>query len=168
MVIQIPLRYGWGKSINPKHRFAIIDDEDYELISKYKWYIFDTPYTCYARAYANKGKTTILMHNLIVKAKGIDHINRDGLDNRKANLRLATQSQNNANKGKQDIKTASSKYKGVTWGKYQSKWIAQIMKDRKNYYIGAFSSEIEAAAAYDKKAIELFGEFARINFPETM
>lgn len=93
--------------------------------------------------------------------KGIvDHKNMDRGDNRIENLRLATYSDNNRNRfyGK-----GSSKYQGVHFHSKNKNWIAQITKDKKNIHIGCFETELEAAKAYDKKAIELFGEFAYTN-----
>lgn len=105
-----------------------------------------------------------MMHRLIMEAKQqqkVDHINGDGLDNRKENLRFATTSENAMNKC--STKNKSSSYKGVSWYKRYKKWQAQIKFKGKSIYIGIFDTEIEAAKAYDNKAKELFGEFAKLN-----
>ena len=105
------------------------------------------------------------MHRLILKAeKGqvCDHINHNGLDNRRKNLRLCTNSQNFGNQRKRPNK--SSIYKGVCFYKRDSKWQVGIECNYKKYYLGRFDNEIEAAKVYDKKAAELFGEFAYTNF----
>lgn len=98
----------------------------------------------------------------------IDHINRNTLDNRIENLRLATRNQNAQNS--RPIRGSSSKYKGVGWDKNKIRWIAKIyysVKDEKRYkYIGRFKTEKEAALAYDREAKKLFGDFAYLNFPE--
>ena len=94
----------------------------------------------------------------------IDHINGDKLDNRKENLRLATNQQNSMNR--KPHKNSSSKYKGVYWSKRENKWIAQIVINKKNKYIGRYQDEKEAALAYDKAAREHFGEYAKLNFEE--
>lgn len=94
-----------------------------------------------------------------------DHIDGNGLDNRKANLRPATVSQNICNRPKTKRKTRS-KYKGLEWNKIQRKWKVSIQCNGHKVYLGSFASEIDAAKAYDKKARELFGPFARPNFPE--
>jgi hypothetical protein len=93
----------------------------------------------------------------------VDHWNRDGLRNTRRNLRLATRSQNNANRRKQA--GCSSGYRGVSWSKHASKWKAQISIDGKVCFLGYFASEVRAALAYDTAARERFGEFANCNFP---
>jgi len=94
-----------------------------------------------------------------------DHINGNGLDNRAANLRPATVSQNLCNRPKTKTKTRS-KYKGLEWDKIQRKWKVRIQCDGRKIYLGSFSKEIDAAKAYDKKARQLFKEFACLNFPD--
>lgn len=143
---------------------AIIDDEDYELISQYKWYAHRCGHTFYARTNKTK-KEKLSMHSLILaaqKGQEIDHINHNGLDNRRENLRFCTKQHNNANQ----IKTrGTSRFKGVYWNKTKKKWQAGIEFNSKGFYLGRFCSEEEAARAYDKKALELYGEFACLNFP---
>jgi hypothetical protein len=95
----------------------------------------------------------------------VDHINHNGLDNRKANLRPATKSQNNINKPNIKRKGAHSKYRGVTLEKRINKWQAQIRAKGTHRVIGYFEDEIEAAKAYDAKARKYHGEFAVLNFP---
>jgi hypothetical protein len=94
----------------------------------------------------------------------IDHINKTKTDNRICNLRDVSRSQNNMN-GK-SAKGSTSKYLGVCWNANAGKWVAQITKDYKHKYLGLFSDEIDAAKAYDKAAIEMFGDHARPNFPD--
>ena len=157
-VIEIPLTQG---------KVAIIDFDDYERVSHYKWYAHKDKATFYA--YANTktecGESVKLkMHRLIMNAsilKQVDHINGDGLDNRRSNLRLATQSQNNQNQRKTRGK---SRYKGVSLRCDGKKWCAQVKLNAKIHRLGSFNTEEDAARAYDKKARELFGEFARCNF----
>ncbi len=95
--------------------------------------------------------------------KHIDHRNRNGLDNRKKNLRGCTRSQNYANCPAP--KTNKSGFKGVRWDKTRNKWKAEISLNDKNLHIGRFLNIEDAIRAYDRKAIELFGEFAYLNFP---
>lgn len=92
------------------------------------------------------------------KGEVVDHANGDTLDNCRDNLRLATRSQNNANK--KMSKSNTSGYKGVSWDKKKGKWLASITKDRKQYNLGYFDTPQEAHETYKTKAIELFGEFA--------
>ena len=90
----------------------------------------------------------------------IDHINGNGLDYRKCNLRVCTHQQNLQN---QRIQKGVSKFKGVCWHKASQKWMAKIKHNYKTIYLGVFNNEIDAAKSYNKKAKELFGEFARLN-----
>jgi len=93
----------------------------------------------------------------------VDHIDRDGLNNRKSNLRLCTNAENIRNAGKRG--KGFSKYKGVSRHTRGKKWTAVIQLNKKTYFLGYFENEIDAARAYDKKAKELHGQFACLNFP---
>jgi len=108
------------------------------------------------------------MHNEVIRPpKGLinDHINRNGLDNRKANLRPVTRAQNTLNRLYTFKRKGSpSKYKGVTWHKYTKKWQVQICYAGKHKFVGYFNNEIEAAKAYDKAARKFHGDFAVLNF----
>ena len=103
------------------------------------------------------------MHVLIA-GPGCDHRNRNGLDNRRDNLRPATGSQQKQNRRRQ--RNNKSGYIGVYWNKVQQLWHAQIMHNQKSVWIGRYNSAIEAARARDAKAIEIFGPFAVLNFPK--
>jgi hypothetical protein len=144
-------------------KVALIDDEDVALVTAHRW--VHTPGRNGRSGYAMtriNGRTTY-MHRLILgvtdRWEQVDHCDRNGLNNTRANLRAATQSQNNANKAKQ-TGTVSSR-KGVTYHKAAGKWMAQIMRDKHNYYLGLFESEDAAAEAYAIAARQHFGEFAR-------
>lgn len=136
------------------------DTQDFELVSKYIWTSIKSTNTRYASSAS--GGFRVFMHNLIMgKKEGyfIDHIDGNGLNNKRSNLRWATPSQNQWNKRRQ--RTNRSKYKGVT--PRGEKWVAAIQKHGKRYHLGTFDTEYLAAIAYDKKALELFGEFAKVN-----
>jgi hypothetical protein len=145
-------------------KFAIVDAEDFESLNRYKWHAQTGGRTFYA-ATRHEGKT-FSMHRLITNApKGlvVDHINHNGMDNRKHNLRICTHAENCRNR--RFSRRGSSKYKGVSKEKKRKLFLACIRCKGKYYYLGRFKSEIVAAKAYDKKAKELFGEFAYLNFP---
>lgn len=147
----------------PTGEFAIFDDEDYELVNQYTWYLHVTPTgRQYVRTtWKKKNKS---MHRLIMKAKKgqvVDHRNGNGLDNRRCNLRLCTMQENIRN---MKPRPHSSKYKGVSKGKDKKKWSAQIeLGKRKVIRLGTFVREVDAARAYDDAALKHFGEFAYIN-----
>mgnify|MGYP001043015404 CR=1 FL=1 len=143
------------------YRYSLVDDADYPIISQYRWTDMKGEY---ARTWTNG--ETVLMHRMIMnpsKDMMVDHINHKKLDNRRENLRECTHSQNLANSVKGN-KRKSSRYKGVDYKKRDKKWAARIMKDRKPHVLGVFDREIDAARAYDRCAVELFGEFANTNF----
>lgn len=149
-------------------RMAIVDDKDYEWLNQWKWYVYKKRHTYYAvRMTGFRPQKQIFMHRLILNPPDgfeSDHINHNGLDNRRANLRACTRSQNQQNKkAKLGV---TSQYKGVHYrlGKLKKHWIAQIQINKKSIYLGYFKNEIAAAKAYDSKAVELFGDFAYLNF----
>lgn len=152
---------------------AIVDSDDFERLSQYKWCAVRHGQIGSWYPQTNIGKkpncTTIKMHQLIMQAPlgfEIDHKNRNGLDNRKNNLRICSRSQNLANKEKR--KGTSSKFKGVDFYNpkhYQAKknWRARIRVEKKLKCIGYFTTEAEAAKAYNEAAIKAFGEFSCLN-----
>jgi len=148
-------------------KVTIIDDEDFELIKDFKW-CFDGRYAYRRQHIRMEGRKQIsqkiYLHKLLNQTpKGFDtdHINMDKLDNRKSNLRSSTRSGNEANKPKKA--GCSSQYKGVCWFKLRKKWKAEIRCNGKGNHIGLFDSETEAALAYNEKALEIHGDFARLN-----
>lgn len=142
--------------------FAILDADDYEHLNRYKWHVTKNGRTFYAIR-TQHGKN-IKMHREILNAPPTmhcDHINHNGLDNRKANLRLCTPQQNSFNKRPRP--GCTSKYKGVYWSYGKKKWGAEIEHNGQKIHIGYYDYEPDAAIAYDDYAIELFGEFAWLN-----
>lgn len=149
-------------------QFAIVDDCDSGPVLSRKW---RTSKNGHGGPYAITGNSSlwIVMHHVITgERKQIDHINGDGLDNRRSNLRFADHSQNAGNSDI-DKSYCSSQYRGVTWNIRGDRWIAQIGSGRQGtrQYIGCFTDEIEAALAYDQAALKRWGDFARLNFPRT-
>lgn len=146
-----------------KGLFAEVDPEDFEWLNQWSWHTLKCGKHFYAAMREkNKGKI-ILMHRLILKAKKkeiVDHKDGNGLNNNKTNIRICNLMQNRAN---QKAIGKTLKFKGIK--KHRKKFQAHIGYKNKLIYIGTFISDIEAARAYDKKALEIFGEFANINFP---
>ncbi|MGC4375768.1 AP2 domain-containing protein [Fictibacillus sp. Mic-4] len=143
-----------------KGKVAIVDEEDYEKLSRYKWFTHGEGYA--ARAIWKPKRGIILLHRQIIGAKAgeiVDHINGDRLDNRKKNLRISDYKGNARN----TVQRKKNGYKGVYRTRNNQRWRACISTGGKQIHIGTFDCEIEAALAYNKKALELFGEFARIN-----
>jgi len=150
---------------------ALVDDEDYKYLSQYKWYCSVKGYA--ARNVAQDGKKiTMRMHQAIMGKQNdkleIDHKNGNKLDNRRDNLRICSHAENSKNRKIQVNSTSG--YKGVTLhvehlpsGNIYKNWTARITHNGKRIYLGGFKTPEEAGAAYAKKALELHGEFARIN-----
>lgn len=144
---------------------ALVDDEDYTIVSAVgKWQAIESRGGFYA-AHNTRGPRTYMHRLLLPGAELVDHINGDGLDNRRSNLRPADHSRNSMNSRAK--KTGSSRYKGVAAHRsLTNPWRAQIKVAGKALALGAFSSQIDAARAYDIAAVQYFGEFARLNFPQ--
>ena len=152
-------------------KYAIVDPEDFERLNKHKWHAVKGGNTFYAIRCVGPAKRTtyIRMHREILRSPDhlvVDHINHNGLDNRKANTRPATRAQNNYNKLIVKGKNSSSKYKGVAWNKDKNKWRARLYFNGKLIFLGYFKDEIKAAKAYDEAAKKYYGEFASLNFPQ--
>ena len=166
------LRYGYTfRRIPLTHgKYAIVDTDDYVWLSKYKWYVVKRGNTFYANrgqwSKTQKRRLTITMHRLIIDVPDglfVDHINHNGLDNRKANLRPATPAENARYARYPKINT-SSKYRGVWYNKKKEKWRATISVNLKRKQIGYFKNEIDAARAYDNAAKHYYKDFAILNF----
>jgi hypothetical protein len=150
-----------------KGKVALVDDGDFERVNALKWQAFKNYQTWYARR--NEGSTprrNVRMHQYILGVRGktsqIDHRDGNGLNNQRSNLRIATAMQNQSNRGPQRNNTSG--FKGVC--KRYGKWRAQIKYKGEKISLGTYPDPAEAARAYDRKARELFGEFAWQNFPQ--
>jgi hypothetical protein len=148
-----------------KGKFAIVDKEDFEKLNKYKWQasICSWGATFYA-THGIRHKTGLRMHRVIMGAKPgqvVDHINHDCLDNRKANLRVCSQTDNAKNR----LVSRNNKcgYKGICWCKRYKKWEATIYINGKNKWLGYFSNVRNAVIAYNDAARKHHGEFAYLN-----
>src|SRR5690554_6126446 len=149
--------------------FVLIDAEDFDKVSKWAWSANGNGYAVRNERYAPKKYRKQYLHRFITDAKKgevVDHINGDTSDNRKCNLRICCLKGNARNNRGKTRKY--SKYKGVTKDvrSNRGKWVAQLYTNGKNLYLGSFDSEKEAAKAYNKAAIENFGEFANLNMIE--
>jgi hypothetical protein len=164
-------------------RFALVDAEDYDRVRAHSWCLWrkkSDPNRCYAQRSIRLGrgrkapKTQVFLHRFIVGAASgtfVDHRNGDGLDCRRRNLRIATRRQNAENV----TRSANQKrggFKGVGWHARARKWQAGICAGsvkangkRARLHLGLFATAEEAARAYDRAAVEHFGEFASLNFP---
>jgi hypothetical protein len=146
---------------------ALVDDEDFDDLSKHKWLSHKEGNTAYAWRHEKKGFRQygkVKMHRQILnpkKSEHVDHINGNGLDNRRDNIRVCTAQQNQMNR--QNHGAHSSIYKGVSFHKKNKMWRATINLKGKQLYAGCYSTPEAAAIAYNEKAVELFGEFARPN-----
>lgn len=146
---------------------AKVDSDDWGKVEAYRWLLHKGEAKdgkaafSYAITYWKEdGKRKhLLLHNLIMGFKGIDHINGDGLDCRKSNLRAANKSQNAANAGPH--RDSKSKIKGVWWSDRDKCWYTQICCQGKKYSLGAYKTKEAAAAAYQVAAKKLFGAFAK-------
>lgn len=148
-----------------KGLYAIVDDEDFEMLNQYKWHS-NVGYA--ARTIKANPKKTVLMHRFIINApKGtcVDHINTNKLDNRKANLRLADKSKNSMNRVVSNYSTTG--FKGVhfykAYKKYKKPYQAYITANKKRINLGYFETAVDAAKAYNEAALIYHGEFARLN-----
>lgn len=154
-----------------QNKFTIVDDEDFEHLNQWRWFATKRGNSFYAERSQRVGKRKLgkskgfKIHRLIMGITDplvlCDHIDGDGLNNQKSNLRLCNRSQNNCNR--RSSKNSSSKFKGVSYHRITKMWQSSMTKDKKSIYIGLFRTEVEAAIAYNKKAIELHGEFANLN-----
>jgi hypothetical protein len=159
------------KKINlTQGKIALVDDEDFRKVSSYNWTATKKGSTWYAITNINNGekRTTIYIHQIIMNHKqgdNADHIDHDGLNNQRKNLRKCSKAENNHNRLKR--KATSSIYKGVCFAPKlnpRNPYLARIKVDGKDKHLGCFDSEEVAAKVYDRAAQKYFGDFAQINF----
>lgn len=154
---QIPLTHG---------KYALVDRKDYDELVKYTWYFNENGYARRAYVRSDGVKTSKAMHRHILGAKKgelTDHINRDRLDNRRSNLRIATDRQNRINTGKF---VGTSRYKGVSFAPSQCgsrPWLAQTRLNGKKVFLGYFETEEDAATVYNVAAQLFYDGFAYLN-----
>lgn len=151
-------------------KFVFVDDADFDYLSKFSWQCKKNGKNFYAQRSTwiprEKRVKVEKMHRVIlgvgkIDSRHIDHINGDGLDNRRCNLRFVTHQENHFNSRKRD--GCISVFKGVRWNKQKNKWYSEIWLNGKRDYLGCFVNEIDAAMAYDDAAKNRFGAFARTN-----
>ncbi len=149
-------------------RFAKVDPEDYLWLTQFRWHCKVNKNAIYAVRMIRKGGhwKHLYLHRLLMNTPpGLvcDHINHDGLDNRKANLRNCTIAQNNANRRR--VRRGSSRYLGVSRDRRRNKWVAHIKIDGVDRNLGSHTAEEDAARAYDAAAWAQHGPYAHLNFP---
>ena len=144
-------------------KVAIVDDEDFEELNRYKWHCSKTGYAIRTDHRGGKRKDIRMHRQILSEPDGflIDHINGDKLDNRRVNLRLCTNAENMRNGGKRSDN--KSGYRGVCLNRVTGKWEAGLRYNGKNHYLGLFTNKHDAARMYNFWAADLFGEFARLN-----
>lgn len=151
---------------------ALIDAADVEMVSQHRWcasvdYRIDgSVRAVYAITSVPRKSAKLWLHRLFTDAPDgldVDHIDRDGLNNRRSNLRLATRAQNLQNQGLRENNTSG--FKGVNWHKLRQKWRAYIQANGKRRHLGLYSTPEDAARAYNLAAIALHGDYARLNAP---
>jgi hypothetical protein len=150
---------------------AIVDDQDYEYLSGFKWYS-SLGYAIREERDKNHNRISIAMHRKILglmhgDKRQVDHKDMNTLNNTRANLRIATPSENRQNRKKTRANTTGYKGVMVTRSNRPLRYLAEIRVYGKHIYLGTFDTPEDAARAYDEAAKLYFGEFARLNFQES-
>lgn len=149
-------------------KFVMVDDCDFEHLIKFRWHILKGKRTNYCKIMTGKrdNRKSVLMHRFLLnpsKGMEVDHVDGNGLNNQKSNLRICTAAQNRSNQIR-NRPNKTSKFKGVSWNRESKKWVSNIQHNKNPMFLGFFSNEIEAAKSYDQAAKECFKEFAYLNF----
>jgi len=145
-------------------KVTIVDNEDFDYLNQFKWKAQKATHSWYANRveYINGKQRILYMHRVIIcanKGQIVDHIDMEGLNNQKHNLRICSVSQNAMNR--KPLLLKSSKYLGVC--RYKNKWRAGLKHEGKQHHLGDYDSEIDAAIAYNSGAKRIHGDFARLN-----
>lgn len=142
---------------------ALVDDDVYEELSKYKWF-YAGRYPARGVTVSHKKQRNLYMHHAIMgvqkKGQEVDHIDGNGLNNQKSNLRFATHAQNGRNQRKSKVNTSG--YKGVSWNKKDKKWHSQIKVNKKTIHLGSYAEKEDAYMAYCMACAKHHGEFANL------
>lgn len=146
-----------------KDQIVLFDDADADVVGAYQWHLHPTGRSTYARGFQRGARSSglVYLHRLLTnasKGQDVDHENGDGLDNRRRNLRVCSRTQNNANR---HVSSSATGVKGVHFESFTGRWRAEIQHNRKRIKLGRFDTQEAAAMAYQNKAAELFGRFAR-------
>ena len=148
-----------------KGKKALVDDDWYQVLSKFEWHSHHTNGKWYAvRTVGKKGRMVVFMHRYITMAppeRVVDHIDGDGLNNQESNLRAVRPKANYYNRAIQSNNKTG--FKGVCWDKERKRYMASISHDHKAINLGRFNTAEEAAIAYNNAATRLYGDFARLN-----
>lgn len=144
-------------------KYALVSDKDFKYLNQFKWYYKKkkTERTGYAARKHPSSNNTVFMHQLILKAKNVDHKDGDGLNNQRHNIRIATKSQNQWNRGKSKNNTTGFKGVSTLSGNRRKKFFASLQVNYEYKYIGAFETALEAHEAYIKEVKKYHGRFAR-------
>lgn len=151
-------------------KYALVDDEDWPMLNQWKWNANKSRsgvflYAKRGQVLPNRKHITLSMHRVILNVTDrfvhVDHIDHDGFNNQRSNLRLVTRGQNGYNRLLS--RNSTSGFKGVSWAKRHKKWWVKITFEKRQIFAGLYDDPVSAAKAYDVKALELFGEYALTN-----
>lgn len=167
------LRYGYSfRRIKlTRGKYAIVDVDDFERVNQYRWHCTNFGYarrTASKMSEKGRKRVAICMHNVVCpvpEGMTVDHIDRNRVDNRKANLRAVTRRQNTWNR-KFVKKGSKTRYTGIHWNKKVKKWNVRLRIEGRRQSFGYYADEVEAAKAYDRAAKKCRREYAVLNFPE--
>lgn len=162
--MSVKCRYIFITQKNGSRHTVRVSPSDFDLLSRYSWHVTKAGWKFYARTTLN-GRN-ILMHRMLMipgPAQVVDHVDDDGLNNMRENLRLCSNAENTARQRRTE-NSGSSRFRGVSWNRRDHNWRVSIRVRGSSHFLGHYDEEQDAARAYDAKAVEMFGEFARLNF----